>query len=108
MFFFNKVEKINASKLSDKIKPIFVAAYDICREFGFEDGKYFNYKYRDDAISICHSCMGNNQTMDAFRPGKTVNIVYKGHCVFDCTIKLNGNIQSKVFEAGEWTRYFFH
>ncbi len=106
MGFFSKAEKINASELSDRIKPIFVTAYDICREFGVEEGKYFNYQYRDNSIIIRHSCLENNKSVDAFSPGKFVHIDYKGRCVFDCTIRLNGDIKSKVFETGEWTKYF--
>lgn len=106
MGLFSKSEKINASELSDRIKPIFVSAYEICREFGFEEGKYFNYTYKDKTIIIRHSCLEKNKTIDAFSPGKTVNIDYKGRCVFDCTIMLNGDIKSKIFETGEWTRYF--
>lgn len=106
MGLFSKSEMINASELSNRIKPIFVTAYDICREFGFEEGKYFNFLYKDKTITINHSCLENSKTVDAFSPGKYVHIEYKGHCVFDCTIKLNGTIKSKVFEAGEWTSYF--
>lgn len=106
MGLFSKSEMINASELSNRIKPFFITAYDICREFGFEEGKYFNYQYKDKTITICHSCLDNNKTIDAFSPGKTVHIDYKGRCVFDCTIKLNGTIKSKVFETGEWISYF--
>lgn len=102
MSLFSKAEKINASELSDQIKPVFVTAYNICREFGFEEGKYFNYQYKDKSITIRHSCLENTETVDAFSPGEMVCIDYKGHCVFDCTIKLNGNIKSKVFEAGDY------
>ena len=105
MGLFGRAEKINASELSDRVKPIFVAAYDICREFGSEDAGYFNYQYKETSILIRHSCLEKSQTADAFSPGKAVSIDYKGHCVFDCIIKLNGDIKSKVFETGEWTRY---
>lgn len=106
MGFFSKAEKINASELSDRIKPIFISAHDICSEFGFEEGKCFCYQYRDNSMIIRHSCLENSKTADAFSPGKTVCIDYKGRCVFDCTIKLNGDIKSKAFETGEWTKYF--
>lgn len=107
MGLFWKSEKINASELSNRIKPIFVTAYNICREFGIEEGKYFNYQYKDNSIIIRHSCLENSRTADAFSPGKYVYIVYKGRCVFDCIIKLNGDIKLKVLEAGEWIKYLF-
>lgn len=105
MGLFRKKDRINASGLSDKIKPIFTASYDICREFGSEEGKYLDYVYKDKTIIIRHSCLDKSKTADAFSPGKTVLIDYKGDCVFDCSIKLNGEIKSRVFETGEWTRY---
>lgn len=106
MGLFTKAEKINTSELSDRIKPIFVTAYDICTEFGFPESKFFNYQYKDKSIIIRHSCIGNDNTVGAFNPGKSVYIEYNGRCVFDCVIKPNGDIKSKVFETGEWTNYF--
>lgn len=104
-FGFAKSEKINASKLSDQIKPIFEIAYAICREFGREEGTYFNYRYKDQIIDIRHSNEGGSEP-DAYSTGKHVSVEYKGRCVFDCLIKLNGDIKSKVFETGEWEKYF--
>lgn len=104
-FGFTKSEKINASKLSEQFKPIFEIAYAICREFGNEEGRYFNYRYKDQTIDIRHSNEGGSE-VDAYSLGKHVYVEYKGRCVFDCFIKLNGDIKSKVFETGEWEKYF--
>ncbi len=104
-FGFNKAEKINTSPLSDRIKPVFETAYAICREFGHEEGGYFTYRYKDQIINILHSQVKDGGT-DAFCPGRQVRVEYKGRCVFDCLIKLNGDIKSVVFESGEWQRYF--
>ena len=106
MGLFRREEKIYTSELSDRIKPIFVDAYHICIEFGFEEGKYFNYRYKDKSIIISHSCLDNGEKVEPFSSGKKVYIVYKGCCVFDCMIKLNGDIKLNVFETGEWTNYF--
>lgn len=103
-FWERKSEKVNASELSAKVQPIYESAYAICREFGCEEGSYFNYRYADQNIRIQHS--NENGADDAFSPGKHVYVEYRGRCVFDCIIKQNGDIKSKVFESGEWTNYF--
>ncbi len=101
---FKKAEKINASKLSDRVRPIYEQAYGVCREFGREEGQYFNYRYKDQNIDIRHYNEGGSE-VDAFSLGKCVHIEYKGYCVFDCKIKLNGVIKLKVSDGGEWKKY---
>ena len=100
-----KLGKINASELSNQIKPIFESVYSICREFGYEDGEYCNFLYKDQNIIIRHSPIKNG-TSDAFGPGNQVRVEYKGQCVFNCLIKLNGDIKLIIFESGEWKRHF--
>lgn len=110
MGFFGimRAEKINASALSDRIKPIYEATYAICQEFGYEEGYdkgiYDNYRYKDQNINIQHFHLERG-SFAAFDIGRQVHVEYKGRCVFDCLIKLNGDIKLNVFESGEWTSY---
>ncbi len=97
-------ETIFNSKLSEKVRPVFEDAYAICAEFGSEEGKYYDYRYKNKIIDVTHTSFGDN--INAFGSGKEVTIVFKEKPVFDCTIKTNGTIVLKLFEAGDWENYF--
>ena len=95
---------INVSDVSSRIKPVFEGAYSVCREFGHRDGNTANIYYSNKLINIRHNYLGGS--MDAFSPGKSVEISFKGNPVFACTFRKDGNIFLEREEKGDWKEYF--
>lgn len=99
----NTNNQINNSELSNKVQPIFMDAFSICKEFGFER-QSFEWNYRNKIIDIC--CCISKDSLKAFDIGTQVIITFKSREVFNCIIKKNGRIDLKKNESGDWQEYF--